>query len=84
MKTKKKRGRTPNAIRSVRISLTGWLNPEFDADILDWLESIPKGQRMNALRTALRSGGMLKHTSSVEPEDDTQQIADEILGNWEF
>jgi len=81
---KKKRGRRPNAIHSVRISLTGWLNPEFDADILDWLASIPKGQRMNALRTALRSGGMLKHTSPVEPEDDTQQVADEILGNWEF
>jgi hypothetical protein len=84
MKTKKKRGRRLNAIRSVRISLTGWLNPEFDADILAWLESIPKGQRMNALRTALRSGGMLHSNLPIEPEDDTLQIADEILGNWEF
>ena len=84
MKTKKKRERTPNAIRSVRIVLSVWLHPEFDADILAWLSSIPKGQRMNAFKTALRSGAMLKHTSPVEPEDDTRQIADEILGNWEF
>ena len=82
---KKKRGRRPNAIRSVRIVLSGWLHPEFDADILAWLASIPKGQRVNALKTALRSGGgMLKQTSPVEPEDDTRQVANEILGNWEF
>jgi hypothetical protein len=82
---KKKRGRTPNAIRSVRVVLSGWLHPEFDADILAWLASIPKGQRVNALKTALRSGGgMLKQTSPVEPEDDTRQVANEILGNWEF
>jgi hypothetical protein len=81
---KKKRGRRPNEIPSVRISLTGWLNPEFDADILAWLESIPKGQRMNALKTALRSGGMLQTNLPIEPEDDSQQAANEILGNWEF
>ena len=84
MKTKKKRGRTPNAIRSVRIVLSGWLHPEFDADILAWLASIPKGQRMNAFKTALRSGATLKHTSPVELEDDAKQVANEILGNWEF
>jgi hypothetical protein len=81
---KKKRGRKPKTIRSVRIVLSGWLHPEFDADILAWLASIPKGQRMNTLKTALRSGGMLKQTSPVEPEDDTRQAANEILGNWEF
>jgi hypothetical protein len=64
--------------------LSGWLHPEFDADILAWLNSIPKGQRMNAFKTTLRSGGMLKQTSTVEPEDDSQQVANEILGNWEF
>ena len=80
----KKRGRTPNAIRSVLVVLSGWLHPEFDADILAWLASIPKGQRMNALKTALRSGGILRQTNPIEPEDDTQQVANEILGNWEF
>ena len=80
----KKRGRKPNAVPSIRFMLSGWLNPEFDADILAWLESIPKGQRMNAFKTALRSGGMLQGNSPVEIEDDTQQAANEILGNWEF
>ncbi len=79
-----KRGRTPNAVRSVRMVLSGWLHPEFDADILAWLASIPKGERMNAFKTALRSGGMMQNTAPAAVADDTQQAADEILGNWEF
>ena len=81
---KKKRGRKPNAIPSVRIVISGWLQPEFDADILAWLASIPKGQRVNAFKTALRSGGMLQNAIPTKPEDDSQQAANEILGNWEF
>jgi hypothetical protein len=81
---KKKRGRKPNAIPSVRIVISGWLQPEFDADILAWLASIPKGQRVNAFKTALRSGGMLQSPILTKPEDDSQQAANEILGNWEF
>ena len=84
MKTKKKRGRTPNAIRSVRIVLSGWLHPEFDADILAWLASIPKGQRMNALKAALRSGGLGQAKSDALPSEDTHQAAEEILSHWEF
>ena len=79
-----KRGRTPNAVRSVRVSFTGRLHPEFDADILAWLASIPSGQRMNAFKAALRSGGMMQNNSPAALEDDTQQAADDILGNWEF
>jgi hypothetical protein len=81
---KQKRGRKPNAIPSVRIVLSGWLHPEFDSDILTWLASIPKGQRMNAFKTALRSGGMMQNAILASPEDDSQQAANEILGNWEF
>jgi hypothetical protein len=81
----KKRGRRPNAIPSVRMVLSGWLHPEFDADILAWLASIPKGQRMSSLKTALRSGGIMTQTNiQLEPADDTQQVANEILGNWEY
>ena len=80
---KKKRGRTPNAIRSVRISLTGWLQPEFDADILAWLASIPKGQRMNAFKAALRSGCMSER-KTLPLTEDAEQAAEEILGHWEF
>jgi hypothetical protein len=81
---KKKRGRRPNAIRSVRISLTGWLNPEFDADILAWLVSIPKGQRINALKAALRSGGLGQGKPEAASIEDAQLVAEEILGHWEF
>jgi hypothetical protein len=81
---KKKRGRKPNAIRSVRISLTGWLQPEADADILAWLVSIPRGQRMNALKAALRSGGLEKGKDQAAPMDDAQRVAEEILSYWEF
>ncbi len=80
----KKRGRTPNAVRTVRVVLSGWLHPEFDADILDWLRSIPKGQRMNAFKTALRSGGMMTHSAPASNTEDAQQAAEDILGNWEF
>jgi len=82
--TAKKRGRTPNPVRSVRVVLSGWLHPEYDADILAWLAAIPKGQRMNALKAALRSGGMLRSDAPVAQEDDVLQAANEILGNWEY
>lgn len=82
--TGKKRGRTPNAIRSVRIVLSGWLHPEFDADILLWLASIPKGQRMNAFKSALRSGGLGQGKTEVSVTEDAQRAAEEILGHWEF
>jgi hypothetical protein len=81
---KRKRGRRPNAIRSVRIVLSGWLHPEFDADILAWLASLPKGQRMSAFKTALRSGGLGQAKSGASPSQDTHQAAEEILSHWEF
>lgn len=81
---KKKRGRKPNAVRSTRVVISGWLHPQYDADILAWLQSIPKGQRMNAFKTALRSGGMTSQDLPAEPDEDAARIADEILGAWEF
>jgi hypothetical protein len=39
---------------------------------------------MNAFKTALRSGGMLQQNMPAELEDDSQQAANEILGNWEY
>jgi hypothetical protein len=39
---------------------------------------------MNAFKTALRSGGMMQQNIPSELEDDSQQAANEILGNWEF
>ena len=79
------RGRPKNPERSVRFVLSGWLHPEYDADILAWLGAIPKGQRMSALKTALRSGGLgqAQALASDQP-DENQDAAEELLANWEF
>lgn len=70
---------------SVRIVLSGWLHPEYDADIIAWLNSIPKGQRMNAFKTALRSGGLsLQDSLETDEQDEVQTAADDILSHWEF
>jgi hypothetical protein len=79
------RGRPKNPERSIRIVLSGWLHPEYDADILAWLDAIPKGQRMNALRVALRSGGLVTDQNLVSSQpDESQTAADALLANWEF
>ena len=79
------RGRPKNPERSIRVVLSGWLNPEYDADILAWLNAIPKGQRMNALKTALRSGGLgqEQNPASTLP-DESQNAANALLAHWEF
>jgi len=79
------RGRPRNALPSIRVAIAGWLNPEYDADILAWLNSIPKGQPMNALKTVLRSGGLgqEQNTASTLP-DESQNAANALLAHWEF
>ena len=79
------RGRPRQIQRSVRVTLSGWLHPEHDADILAWLNAIPKGQRMNALKTALRNGGLGPGSAADNGEtDEVQAAADDILSHWEF
>ncbi len=79
------RGRPRNPIRSVRLVLTGWLHPEYDADIITWLKAIPRGQRMNAFKTAIRSGcPPLEAVDDNDGQADIQAAADSILSNWEF
>ena len=79
------RGRPKNTQPSVRIMFSGWLHPEHDADILTWSNAIPKGQRMNALKTALRNGGLGLGQSLVPGElDEVQSAADDLLANWEY
>ena len=79
------RGRPRQIQRSVRVTLSGWLHPEHDADILAWLNAIPKGQRMNALKTALRTGGLGLGSAAENGEtDEVQAAAEDILSHWEF
>jgi hypothetical protein len=79
------RGRPKNTQRSVRITLSGWLHPEYDADIIAWLNAIPKGQRMNAFKTTLRNGGLgLEQNFVLDETDEAQLVAADLLANWEF
>ncbi len=79
------RGRPKNPEPSIRLAIAGWLNPEYDADILAWLEAIPKGQRMNALKLALRNGGLARDQADVNQKpEETQAAADSLLSYWEF
>jgi hypothetical protein len=55
----KKRG---NYRMSVRLDL------EMDADLINWLESVPKGQRSEALRTIIREG------LGITPSQPRQEI----------
>lgn len=79
------RGRPKNPSASVHFAIAGWLHPEYDADILAWLKATPKGQRMNVLKTALRSGGLgPEQNFTAGAADEAQTAADDILGHWEF
>lgn len=70
---------------SIRFVLTLRLDPDLDADLLEWLTSIPIGERVQTLKRALRSGG-LGSSAAAEPEDDqeAQEAAKNILGAWNF
>ena len=80
-----RRGRLRNARPSVRIVLSGWLDVDNDADIIAWLQATPKGQRMNALKTAFRSGGLKPAQNSAnDQKDEVKNAAEDILNHWEF
>jgi hypothetical protein len=79
------RGRPRNPQPSVRVAIIGRLNPEYDADILAWLNAIPKGERMNAFKTVLRGGGLgLGLAIENGDQNEVQSAADDLLSNWEF
>jgi len=80
-----RRGRPRKAQPSVRMVISGWLDAENDADIIAWLQAIPQGQRMNALKMALRSGGLkLAQNPDGSQQDEPQNAAEEFLNHWEF
>jgi hypothetical protein len=78
-----KPGRHPRG--SVRFVISMRLDPELDADLLEWLRNIPVGERVKALKRALRSGGVAPG-ASMEAQDDreAQEAAENILGTWNF
>jgi hypothetical protein len=78
-------GHPRNATPSIHFAIAGWLHPEYDADILAWLNAIPKGERIAALKTALRRGGLKLGTGSNNGESEqAQSTVEELLGHWEY
>ncbi len=76
-------GRPPRG--SVRIEITMRLDPELDADLIEWLRSIPVGQRVKALKRALRSGGVALGAALDEQDDrEAQEAAENILEAFNF
>lgn len=51
-----------------RYHLSVKLDIEHDADIIDWLEGQPRGQRSEIVRAALRKA-MQPEVSVIDPED---------------
>ena len=78
-----RRGRPKNDQPSVHLAIAGWLHSQYDADIIAWYQAIPKGERMKALKTALRSGGFGLETDNNATEQ-AQAAAEAILSHWEF
>jgi len=76
-------GRHPRG--SVKIVITLRLDPDLDADLLAWLSSIPKGERVKALKRALRSGGVTTaSTDASEDNGEADEAADNILNAWNY
>jgi len=71
---------------SVRFAITMRLDPEIDADLLEWLRGIPPGERVKALKRALRSGGVAPGVGRLDEQNDreAQEAAESILGAWNF
>ncbi len=73
------RGRPPNDIPSVVIHVKLTLDPRSDADIIEYLESAPHGQRAAYAVAAMRSGGdLLTQQDTGDPTLTTDQIAAEL------
>lgn len=71
---------------SVRVNITLRLDPDMDADLIEWLLNIPLGERVKVLKRALRSGGLGVTTVMADDADDleAQEAADNILSAWDF
>lgn len=70
---------------SIKIVLTLRLDPELDADLLEWLRTLPRGERVRALKRALRHGGGLNiENADIRDDQEAQEAAENILETWNF
>ena len=62
---------------NTKFRLTVKLDVEWDADIIEWLEAQPRGQRSEVVRAALRKA-IQPEKAYVDPEDFRYVIAGEL------
>ena len=78
-----KRGRPRKNVVRVVISLH--LDPDLDADLLQWLQEAPRGTRARRVIRALRQGGIQMTAETVpEDDDDAQEALDNVFEAWNF
>lgn len=65
----------------VIVPLKLWLIPGRDDDIMEFLESIPSGQRASAIISAMRNG-LLNQIVVIEQNDETSSILDSLGKVW--
>jgi len=58
-----------------------WLIPGRDDDIMEFLRSIPSGQRASAIISAMRNG-LLSQSEVIEQNDETSSILDSLGKVW--
>ena len=46
--------RPKNKVSTKRVSITGFLSPAIDGDILEWLDTLPKGKKFNIVMNVLK------------------------------
>ena len=71
---------------SVRIQITMRLHPERDADLIQFFNGIPAGQRVIVLKRVLRGRAPLDAMLGQFEQDvqQAQEAAENILGAWNF
>ena len=68
-KINNKGGRPPLNIKRYRKNFMLTLYEGIDDDLIDWFDSIPKGEIANSIKTALRQGGIILEQEEQIKED---------------
>ena len=70
---------------TVRIDITLRLDPEVDGEFLEWLLSLPRGQRPAAFRRLFYLGREALEAPEESGDDrELAEAAESVLGAWEF
>ena len=66
---KNRGGRPPLTMTRIHKRFTLTLYEGIDDDLIDWFDSIPKGEIANSIKTALRQGGIILEQEEQIKED---------------